>query len=340
MRYFTFQWHITEKCDQRCKHCYIYSVEKEYYFREMDYNEMRFVFTKCMDFCVKIARKPYFVITGGDPILNKDFWKLLRLLNDNSVPFSILGNPYHLTNVACNDLYLMGCRKYQLSLDGLEGTHDYIRMKGSYKTTLEKINVIKNSGIKCVIMATVSKLNINEIPELIDVVVDRNVDVFSFARYCSTNGKKDLLVTPDEYHNLLSKCWEKFVLYKYSGTCFNLKDHLWNLFLYEKGLFKINPALDDNTIYEGCNCAINHLTILENGDLFACRRMDSCVGNVFDDNIYDVFMGDKMDLYRKYDLFEKCSRCELLRFCRGCPATAYSINGNNLYAPDPQCWKK
>ena len=23
-QYFSFQWHITDECDQRCKHCYIF----------------------------------------------------------------------------------------------------------------------------------------------------------------------------------------------------------------------------------------------------------------------------------------------------------------------------
>lgn len=26
MEYFAFQWHITEACDQRCRHCYIYAL--------------------------------------------------------------------------------------------------------------------------------------------------------------------------------------------------------------------------------------------------------------------------------------------------------------------------
>jgi len=25
MQYFAFQWHITDTCDQRCQHCYIFS---------------------------------------------------------------------------------------------------------------------------------------------------------------------------------------------------------------------------------------------------------------------------------------------------------------------------
>ena len=67
--------------------------------------------------------------------------------------------------------------------------------------------------------------------------------------------------------------------------------------------------------------------------------MESKVGNALRDDLYDLFVGEKMDAYRKYEEFEKCSRCELLRFCRGCPEVAYGYYGS-MYAPDPQCWKQ
>ncbi|MDR1919007.1 MAG: SPASM domain-containing protein, partial [Tannerellaceae bacterium] len=79
--------------------------------------------------------------------------------------------------------------------------------------------------------------------------------------------------------------------------------------------------------------------LLPEGDVYACRRMKSHVGNVFDEKLFDIFISDKMDDYRNYDKFEKCSKCELKRFCRGCPSVAYGYTGN-FYAPDPQCWKQ
>jgi len=91
-------------------------------------------------------------------------------------------------------------------------------------------------------------------------------------------------------------------------------------------------------IYDGCNCANCHMTILPNGDIEACRRMDSSLGNALSDPMVDLFLGEGMDAYRQYDQFEKCSHCELLRFCRGCPAVAYGYT-KNTYAADPQCWK-
>jgi radical SAM protein with 4Fe4S-binding SPASM domain len=90
-------------------------------------------------------------------------------------------------------------------------------------------------------------------------------------------------------------------------------------------------------IYGGCNCGNCHITILPTGDVYACRRVaDSKVGNVFEDRLADIWI-TSMEAYRNYDAFSKCSRCKLLRFCRGCPAVAKGYTGD-FYGDDPQCW--
>jgi len=174
---------------------------------------------------------------------------------------------------------------------------------------------------------------------IIDLVVEQKADIFAFARYCPTSSEKSTHLTPEQYRDLLEVCWQKFETYKDSETSFNLKDHLWTLFLYEKGLFKIPEGLKDDVIYDGCNCSNCHLTILPKGEVFACRRFESNVGNVFNEKLIDIFTGDKMNYYRDFDKFEKCSKCELKRFCRGCPAVAYGYTGD-FYGADPQCWKQ
>ena len=40
---------------------------------------MQDTFYNCLDFCAVYHRTPYFYLTGGDPILHPDFWKLLAL---------------------------------------------------------------------------------------------------------------------------------------------------------------------------------------------------------------------------------------------------------------------
>lgn len=339
MEYFAYQFHITDECDQRCEHCYIFSEDNNKCLVEMKLEDVERVIENCVSMCETMNRLPYFYITGGDPILHKNFWDIARVLKNKQIPFGILGNPFHLNDEVCKTLKECGCRKYQLSIDGMRQTHDAIRKPGSFDTTIEKIPVLRNAGIDVAIMTTVSGTNKNEIEDIVDLVVENKVDIFAFARYCPTSFEKETHLEPMEYRDLLERLWKKFETYIDRGTTFNLKDHLWNLYLYEKGLFKIPEGLDNHVMYDGCNCANCHMTILPTGEVFACRRMESSIGNALKDSMYDLFVGDAMNAYRKYDQFEKCSKCELHRFCRGCPAVAYGYT-QNMYSADPQCWKE
>ena len=278
------------------------------------------------------------MITGGDPILHSRFWDILEYLHQNEIGFSILGNPFHLTDDVCKRLHELGCETYQLSIDGMRQTHDMIRKPGSFDTTIEKIGVLRRNGVEASIMTTVSGTNKDELLDIIDTVVEHNANSFNFARYCPTSQEKSTHLTPEEYRDLLDKVWKKFEEHKEKGTTFGLKDHLWKLYLYEKGFFKLPENIDEKEIYDGCHCSQSHLTILPTGNVMACRRFENTIGNVFKENLIDIFKGEEIGRFRHLEKFEKCSKCKLLRFCRGCPAVAYGYT-HNFYSPDPQCWR-
>ena len=241
----------------------------------------------------------------------------------------------------CRELKGLGCEKYQLSLDGLRQTHDWFRKPGSYDCTLEKIGCIQRAGIRAVLMTTVSRTNRMEVPGIIDAAVAAGADVFAFSRYVPSGGDLDGSMTAREYRDLLAVCDRKFKEYEAQGcqTWFNKKDHLWTLYEYETGAFTIPENAKEGMIYGGCNCGSCHITILPTGDVYACRRVtESKVGNVLEDRLADVWVC-QMEQYRDYTRFEKCARCELMPWCRGCPAVAKGTSGD-FYAPDPQCWKE
>lgn len=203
--YFAFQWHITDACDQRCKHCYIFSEDNDKKTESMSFSQIQVVLSNCEDFCRVYRHRPYFYITGGDPILHPDFWRLLRALKEKEIPFTILGNPFHLTDEVCRQLKEHGCQKYQLSLDGMKETHDWFRKPGSFDCTLEKIGCIKRAGIRSVVMTTVTGTNIREIPDIIDTVVEQGVDIFAFARYCPAVAYG----TSGDFYGADPQCWKE-----------------------------------------------------------------------------------------------------------------------------------
>ena len=129
--------------------------------------------------------------------------------------------------------------------------------------------------------------------------------------------------------------WEVFKGLAHRKTAFPLKDHLWTLWFWEKGLFQTRK---ENIVFQGCGCGIKHLTLLPNGTVYACRRFESPVGSILSKPFEQIFLGKKMDQYRKIEKMEGCRDCELLNYCRGCHAVSFGLH-SDFFARDPQCWK-
>ena len=82
---------------------------------------------------------------------------------------------------------------------------------------------------------------------------------------------KDTGMAPREYRHLLEVCDARFKAYEAAGydTYFNRKDHLWTLYQYETGAFKIPEDAQPGMIYGGCNCG----NCAENCPVEAIRRL-------------------------------------------------------------------
>lgn len=91
-------------------------------------------------------------------------------------------------------------------------------------------------------------------------------------------------------------------------------------------------------VYSGCSMGINSLSVLADGTVYACRRFVSPVGKLPEQSIIDIFLGKRLSSYRNIYTLEKCKKCELIHYCRGCPAVAWGHYGSHTKA-DPQCWK-
>ncbi len=351
---FALQWHITSKCDQRCDHCYIFnSKELKIGGKDLDCNTIEKVSADFMECCVGLGAKPRIAFTGGDPLLRGDLFVILDMVRKKAkqygfdqIAMDMMGNPFHLDELTANKLKEKGIRRYQLSLDGMKEKHDSIRMHGSFDKTLRSIDILKQAGIQVHIMFTLSKLNAEDLAPLVRLLSSLNVDAFAFARlirpeFMSVEEYSGISFTPSEYRKYLALVDS---LYKdlYNSGCkikFPLKDHLWKLFLFEEGRF--NPTIDTEkkVVYSGCGLGIGNMSILSDGTVYACRRFPSPIGRVPEEKLLNIFLNsEKLNNYRKLECFVKCSKCELLQYCRGCGASAYGVSGS-FFNPDPQCWK-
>lgn len=233
--------------------------------------------------------------------------------------------------------------RYQLSFDGLKEVHDHFRGRGAYDLGFEAMHSLTDAGMDVVVMSTVTKQNQNDLPELVNTVIEHGAKRFDFARLVPIgNGKKlkDLIFTPDEYKSFLNRMYDTYKELIKKGTperFLGTKDPLWSLLLYEKGDLQV-PA-DNSLIYTGCSISKSGFCIGPDGTIYGCRRMPVAIGNITTIKVRDFFFNnDCMNQYRDVEKINSCGNCELISLCRGCRAVAWAETGS-YFGRDPQCWK-
>ena len=338
-----YQWHITDICDQRCRHCYLYAEDALHKCVSTPWDMLMRTMDECTMDAARRHARPMLYITGGDPIMHPRFWDFAVELHRRGIYWNMMGNPFHLDPEVCVRLRQLGVRVYQMSLDGLEPFHDYMRMPGSYRATLNAVRLLNDAGIGSQLMATASRRNLDDIIALMDVAAEYNAESFVFARYCATSkDKAEDYPAPEEYRRFLERYLEKSreLRLKGCGTRFIQKEHLFTLLKWERGEFTVPEysKAHPDTVYEGCHLG-QSLTILSDGDVMACRRMESVVGNVWTESLSGITSGDALERYADVKEITRCRDCELLNWCRGCRAVGFNATGD-IHAADPCCWKK
>lgn len=342
---FVLQWHLTARCQQDCLHCYMKNEPS--YASELK-NELET--EKCFKIIDEFVENfsPYcqrlrINFTGGDPLLKKGIFDLINHATKKGIWVGILGNPNLITHQVAKKLKQAGLKSYQISIDGLENTHDKLRGKeGLFNRSIDSLSTLKKEEIRSVVMFTLSKINKDDLIPLIKFLSRQPVDLFDFARLVPCGKGKEMtkdMLTAIEYRNLLLKVFYTYLDLRGSkNTRFGRKDSLWNLLYKQLGLLNFVNT-DDQIIRTGCSIGSRILTILADGTVYSCRRLPIKIGKVPNQNLRQIFFNSpKHNQLRKINLYEKCSECDLYSYCRGCPSVAFGATGN-YFAPDPQCWR-
>lgn len=345
---FSLQWHITAKCGQRCRHCYMY--ESEFYNSEIE-NELSLDDCKLIvdDYVQTLksqSKKGSLVFTGGDPLLREDFWDLLYYASNKEIELmGIAGNSYCLTPETAKRLRQYGITMYQISLDGMKDTHDSLRMPGSFENTLKGYEVLKNAGISPMCMFTLSKYNMKDLLDVIRLCAELELAGFDFDRMIPTGNASDLkkeMIDPYEYRELLISVNEEYKKLRQKGckTLFGYKDNLWGLVLNNEDLTVQHSLIPEGfELTRGCLIGLAGIAVLADGTVLACRRLPVKVGKLPEQSISSVFeKSQKLNEMRNFNNIDKCGLCENSGTCRGCRAIAYSCSNNNYFARDPGCW--
>lgn len=341
---FYIQWHITERCNLRCAHCYQENYDTKSDLKILDLYKIANQITNALK---KWRMKGRIALTGGEPFLKDELFPLIDYLeqNENIWRIGILTNGTTIDQKIVDRLKKFKKLYYiQISLDGTkEKINDFIRGKGSYKKAMNSFKLLNENRIKTRLMYTVHKKNIKDAFSLIDFALNENIKTLTIERFVPEGQGadfKDWFLSKDELRNLFTEIVKRAELEYQKGTPLQIIKYRTLWVLINPDRTKIPDVPLEIDLGGMCSIGIDSLTILQDGTVYPCRRLPINIGNLLEDSIFKIWYTSDVlwEIRNKNNLKGKCNKCELIPRCSGCRAIAYAITGDYL-SEDPQCWK-
>ena len=330
------QFHITGRCNLRCKHCYrtegdVQPLSTQDVFRVLEqFEQLRRSYNQKHGF----RKRGHINITGGEPFIREDIDEILDYLGSHreQYSFGVLSNGSFLNEDRIRRLKENGVAFVQLSIDGDPQIHDSLRAPGDYDRVFQTAKKLERSGIRTYISFTANGKNFAYLPQV----------AAQCRRYGITKLWTDRLVPIGTGERLEDLAITGNVMPQYLKALKKAQGNFLTRLLYPKTQVTANRALQflgaEGNIYS-CSAGNSLITVDEFGNVMPCRRMPIVCGNIQDATLEDIYFGSETFLrLRKRDIPRECAGCVYSYDCRGgARCQSYAAFGS-FCRRDPGCY--
>ena len=319
------QWHITHRCNLRCRHCY-----QDDFQSEMSLEDLLAVLDKYERFLKERNLTGHINLTGGEPLASPYFFELAGEIVRRGMTFSILTNGTLINEDNAARIALLHPRFVQVSLDGGPDVHDAIRGEGASAAAYRGIDWMKEFGVHVLVSFTAQRMNRFELEDVARIAEKHKVDKLWWDRVIipKEEDKDHLMLTPRQFRLL---AWRSGRLTKKTR-----REDGSSLVTSVRGLqFLYCP---DTGTYS-CQAGRNLLIIKANGDMMPCRRLPDIIGNVKDGEIGTIINASPvMKELREAGIPRDCEGCPHASKCRGGSRCVTRAKTGSCFGKDPDCW--
>jgi len=167
LRYLELQ--ITDRCNLRCKHCYIdpppaplrnglRGGSDPETFHELSLDQIRTILREFEE-----LQGLRVMITGGEPLMHKNFEAINRMLPDFLIRKVLFSNGLLLNRGLLKNLHV---DEIQISIDGLEQAHDALRGTGTFARSMESIRLCLEMGYAVSLSTMVHAENLGDFDKM------------------------------------------------------------------------------------------------------------------------------------------------------------------------------
>ena len=311
-------WNVTRECNMKCNHCYINATEKKL-DNELTTEEGKAV----MDQICQVS-KPLLVLSGGEPLLRKDIFELIKYGTDKGLKMGLGSNGYLIDDTVAKQLKDAGIATVSISLDSnIPAQHDDFRgVKGAFEKAVNACRALRKNDVLVQVNATLTHNNYNQIDDIMSLAEEIGVENFHLFFLVPTGrGKKLTDISPKKYEDMISNTFAKVTKHK-----LNVRPSCAPQFMR----IAKKMGLDMKQWIRGCIAGFYYCRIYPNGDVTPCPYLPIKLGNVREESFKEIwFNSDVFNKLRDSNTLKgKCGACEHRSICGGCRARAYGLSSD------------
>ncbi len=320
---------VTNRCNLNCIHCRLGYKEQQ----ELDFSTVK----RILDEIKELNDKVIIILTGGEPLLNKDIYKMIEYSSSLGFITTLATNGTLIDLDTARKLKNSGLKRISISIDSLK-KHDWIRnMNGALNQILKGIENIKNVGLEFQINTTVSKLNYKELDDIYDFSIKIGAkELHLFFLVPTGRGKEIYYESLDakEYEEVINWIYEKLK----TGNLFikpTCVPHFYRV-LYSREPIKAKSRFVRFT--RGCLAGLSYCLVTVNLDVQPCGYFPISAGNLKRNSFKEIWFNSEVfrTLRDFNNLKGKCGICEFKMVCGGCRARALALR-NDYLEEEPFC---
>lgn len=333
-------WELTNACNLKCMHCRACPTD------QLTSDDLTFQECKILLDDISAFASPAIVLSGGEPLVRPDVFDIASYGDSRGLRMLLATNGTLVTREIAEEIVQAGIKRVSVSIDGASAsTHDsFRRLDGAFQSAMNGIECLKSAGVPYQINTSISRNNINEISDILDMAINNGaVALHIFLLVPTGCGKEiadDEMISPQEYEAILA--WfddrTKDSPIQLKATC---APHYYRIMRQKARVDNTQiqtPSHSGHISTKGCLAGSAVCFISHKGDVYPCGYLPVSAGNIKQENIIEIWQNaDIFKALRDEDnLVGKCGYCEYRKVCMGCRARAYACTGNYL-ASEPYC---
>lgn len=285
---------ITNRCNLKCTHCCIDADDAISDKKELSTSEVKVVLDKLIQW-----NPESITLTGGEPMLRKDFFEILKHLKENYNGQTRVSTNGTLINEKNVKILTKFADQIDISVDGIdEETCSIVRGKGVFNKVISSVQLLQKSGFEKISLSMIfGNKNSHLKKEFINL--NKSLKTYPIVREFKAIGRgetnKQLFYDKKEDESILDKEFVEGTFRKTFNIC-------------------------------SCTAGKKEFFIRYNGDIYPCQSFlneEYLIDNIM--NIeslnylkLDKCKGKKLDVLSLIDNL-KCRDCKVNLFCWPCP---------------------